>query len=58
MKEIWTGRASQAAARYAEHAPVATACCNACRACVTTNVFALVTAGLAAVGLKFRRLRS
>jgi hypothetical protein len=58
VKDIWTGRASQAAAKYAEHAPVATACCNACRACITANVFGMVTAGLAAAGLKLRRLRA
>jgi len=58
VKEIWTGRTAQAASRYAEHAPVTTACCNACRACFTANVFSLVTAGLAAAGMKFRRRRS
>ena len=31
MKEIWSGRVAQAAARYGENAPTATACCNACR---------------------------
>jgi hypothetical protein len=29
---------------------MATACCNACRTCVTTNVLGLVTAGFAAGG--------
>jgi hypothetical protein len=48
MKQIWTGRAAQAAAKYGDHAPVATACCNACRTCVTTNALAL---GTAAVGV-------
>jgi hypothetical protein len=57
VKDIWTGRATQAAARYAEHAPVATACCNVCRACFTANAFSLVAAGLAAAGMKLRRLR-
>jgi hypothetical protein len=58
VKEIWTSRTAQAASRYAEHAPLTTACCNACRACFTANVFSLVTAGLAAVGMKFRRPRT
>jgi hypothetical protein len=48
MKQVWTGRATQVAAKYGDHAPVATACCNACRTCVTTNVLAL---GGAALGL-------
>jgi hypothetical protein len=58
VKDIWTGRVTQAAARYAEHTPVATACCNACRTCITTNVFSLAAAGLAAAGMKLRRRRS
>src|SRR5919108_53414 len=28
--------------RVAEHAPAATACCNACRTCAANNVFALL----------------
>lgn len=48
MKQIWTGRVAQAAAKYGENVPAATACCNTCRTCVTTNIFAL--AGAAAVG--------
>ena len=31
MNPIWTGRVAQAAAEYGEQAPMATACCNACR---------------------------
>jgi hypothetical protein len=31
--------------RAAEHAPMVTACCNACRVCVQTNALALVIAG-------------
>ena len=41
MKQIWTGRMAQTAARYGEHAPMATVCCNACRTCTTTNVLTL-----------------
>jgi hypothetical protein len=50
VKEIWTGRVSQAAAKYGEQAPMATVCCNACRTCVTTNILGLVTAGIAGAG--------
>jgi hypothetical protein len=35
--------------RTGDLAPAATACCGACRTCVTTNLFTLATA--AAVGL-------
>jgi hypothetical protein len=42
MRMIWTGRVGSAAARYADHAPAAAVCCNACRACATTNALALV----------------
>jgi hypothetical protein len=47
VKQIWASKLGQTAVRYGEHAPVTTACCNACRTCVTTNV---VTLALAAVG--------
>ena len=50
MQTIWRGRVTQAAAKYGEHAPVATACCNACRTCIQTNLFALGLAGVAAAG--------
>jgi hypothetical protein len=33
--------------RAAEHAPMVTACCNACRTCVQTNILALAFAGVA-----------
>jgi hypothetical protein len=60
MKEIWTGRLTQTAVRYGEHAPMATVCCNACRTCTTTNVLTLAAgAGLGAVyavGRMARRL--
>jgi hypothetical protein len=52
MKQIWTSRLAQAAGKYGEHAPMATVCCNACRTCVTTNVFALAAAGVGAAGYK------
>ena len=50
VKEIWTGRVAQAAAKYGENAPTAAVCCNACRTCVTTNLLALATAAAGAVG--------
>jgi hypothetical protein len=34
---------------------MATVCCNACRTCVTTNIFALVGAGVAGAGYKAAR---
>jgi hypothetical protein len=50
VKQVWTGRVAQTAARYSEHAPMATVCCNACRTCVTTNIVGIVTAALAGAG--------
>jgi hypothetical protein len=47
---IWQGRVTRAAAKYGEHAPMATTCCNACRACVQTNVIGLGLAAVAAAG--------
>jgi hypothetical protein len=41
MKQIWQGRATQVAAKYGDHAPMAAVCCNACRTCTTTNLLAL-----------------
>jgi hypothetical protein len=55
MKEIWSGRAAQAAARYGENAPMAAVCCNACRTCVTTNIVGVLTAALAGTGLAVTR---
>jgi hypothetical protein len=49
VKQIWTGRVGQAAAKYGEHAPMAAVCCNACRTCVTTNVVGIVTAAAGGV---------
>jgi hypothetical protein len=55
MREIWKGRVAQAAGKYGEHAPVVTACCNACRTCVTTNVLTLLMGGLAGLGVILSR---
>ena len=50
MKQIWTGRVVQAAGKYGENAPMAAACCNACRTCVTTNILGVAIAGIASGG--------
>jgi hypothetical protein len=55
MKAEWQGRFTQTAARYGEHAPMATACCNACRTCVQTNLFGLAMAGIVAAGYAVAR---
>jgi hypothetical protein len=36
--------------RAADYAPMATACCNACRTCVQTNVLGILFVGVGAVG--------
>ncbi|MGZ4363402.1 MAG: hypothetical protein ACXVFF_14315 [Gaiellaceae bacterium] len=56
MKQIWTGRMAQATAKYGENAPMATVCCNACRTCVTTNIFGLALASIAGAGYGVGRL--
>jgi hypothetical protein len=56
MQTVWKGRVTQAAAKYGEVAPAATVCCNACRACVQTNLFAVALAGVAAAGGSIARL--
>jgi len=56
LKQIATMRVSQVAAKYGEHAPMATACCNACRTCVQTNLLGIAVGGLAAAGLALKRL--
>jgi len=56
VKQIWAGRAAQLAGKYGENAPTAAVCCNACRTCVTTNLLALATAGVAAAGLGITRV--
>jgi hypothetical protein len=35
--------------RAADYAPMATACCNACRTCVQTNVVGIIFVGVGAV---------
>ena len=56
MKQFATLRVSQAAARYGEHAPMATACCNACRTCVQTNLIGIGLAAIAGAGAAAGRL--
>ena len=55
MKQIWSGHVTQAAVRYGEQVPVATACCNACRTCVQTNLVGLAFAGFAAAAVAVSR---
>lgn len=56
MKQIATMRVSQVAARYGEHAPMATACCNACRTCVQTNLVGIALGAVAALGPAAKRI--
>jgi hypothetical protein len=56
MKMISTGKLNDAAARYGEHAPMATVCCNACRTCVQTNLIALATAAVLGAGATIIRM--
>ena len=56
VKQIWTGPMAQAVGKYGENAPMATVCCNACRTCVTTNIFGIALAGIAGVGYGATRL--
>jgi hypothetical protein len=46
---------AQAAGKYGEHAPMATACCNACRTCVTTNIVAAGATAVTAASLAVAR---
>ena len=55
MKVMWQGRVAQAAGKYGEHAPMATACCNACRTCVQTNLLSAAVAVVTAVIAQFAR---
>ena len=48
MRQIWTGRMAQAAGKYGENVPTAAVCCNACRACLTTNIVGLASAAVGA----------
>jgi hypothetical protein len=56
MKAEWHGRMTDAAAKYGEHAPMAATCCNACRACVQTNMIGLALAAVVGAGAFVRRL--
>jgi hypothetical protein len=58
MFERTTARALPLVNRASEHAPMATACCNACRTCVTNNILGLLSAGAVAVVAFFRRSAS
>ena len=44
MLERVTVKTLPLANRYAEHAPMAATCCNACRTCAQTNALAAVAA--------------
>jgi hypothetical protein len=56
VKQIASGRIGQVATKYADQAPMATVCCNACRTCVTTNIVGVVMAAAAASDVGIRRL--
>jgi hypothetical protein len=47
---------AQTAAKYGEHAPMATVCCNACRTCVQTNVLGIALAAAVGVGAGIARV--
>jgi hypothetical protein len=42
--------------RATDNAPMATACCNACRTCVQTNIIVLGLAGIAGVRAFLKRV--
>ena len=52
---IWTGPVLRAAAKYGENAPMATACCNGCRTCVTSNLLTLGVTAIAGAGYAVAR---
>ena len=56
MKEIASGRIGLVAAKYGEHAPMATVCCNACRTCVTTNLAGVLLVSVTGLAASARRL--
>jgi hypothetical protein len=56
MKQIATGKLGMVAAKYGENAPLATACCNACRTCVTANLLTLGLAAIAGIAAYGKRL--
>jgi hypothetical protein len=55
VKNIAAVKIGQVAAKYGEQAPVVTACCNACRTCVQTNLVVIAVGTLAAVGTGVKR---
>lgn len=55
MKQIATMRVSQIAATYADNAPAAATCCNACRTCVQTNLIGVALGAVTALGLAAKR---
>jgi hypothetical protein len=55
VKQFATMKLGQAAAKYGEQAPLATACCNACRTCVQTNVITVALGALAFAVAPIRR---
>jgi hypothetical protein len=55
VKQFATMKLGQAAAKYGEQAPMATACCNACRTCVQTNLLTVALAGFGFVAAPVRR---
>jgi hypothetical protein len=57
MRPIATGRLTQVAGKYAEHAPAATACCMTCRTCVTSNLLGVVAVPFVATVGWLRRRR-
>jgi hypothetical protein len=56
MKQFATAKLTQTTAKYAEHAPIATSCCMACRTCLTSNLLGLALVPLLAIGAALRRL--
>jgi hypothetical protein len=56
VKEIARGRIGQVAGKYADNAPLATACCNVCRTCMTTNAVGFVFAAVAGAGVAVTKL--
>ena len=50
VNTVWQGRIARTATKYGESAPMAAVCCNACRACVTTNLVGLALAGVLGAG--------
>jgi len=55
MRQIATLKLGQVAAKYGEQAPMATACCNACRTCVQTNLISAALGIVAASAAAVRR---